>query len=339
MKIIRSLNQRKIHVSYDFRYGSTNDGLKFTRNLLQSKFVGEIRNPETFISITIKRDLENGIVEFSQSDYIHELLSEFEMMNCKGSNLPYQYGVKLTKVDDADEDTSAPFMELVGSLRWLSDWTLPNLSWTTGNLGKYMSCYKKRHFTFGKKALRYLKSHSDLCLRFEVPDLRGKNLLDEIKIEQFADSDFAGCPDTGRSTGGFTTFVNGCLINWSSKILKSVADSSCVAELMESSEGCKDIAYTVQFFEDLFDGSLEHRSIQYQDNRSTMKLVEKGFSKRAKHIKVKYFLVREYVNKGILEQVWCPSEDNNADLMTKGVDRKRFDKFTEEIGIKPKLLR
>lgn len=50
------------------------------------------------------------------------------------------------------------------------------------------------------------------------------------QLTAYTDADWAGCPDTCRSTSGFTVFLSDSLVSWSSKRQTTVSRSSTEAE-------------------------------------------------------------------------------------------------------------
>jgi hypothetical protein len=78
------------------------------------------------------------------------------------------------------------------------------------------------HFQLIKRVPRYLRgtSHYGLQLyRSSSPDLIA-----------YSDADWAGCPDTRKSTSGFCMFLGQNLVSWSSKRQPTVSRSSAEAE-------------------------------------------------------------------------------------------------------------
>jgi hypothetical protein len=71
-------------------------------------------------------------------------------------------------------------------------------------------------------------------------------------------------------------------------------------------------------------------SLLYQDNMSAMLLETNGkasSSKRIKHIKIKYFLVKDKINQGDIAVEHCPTEQMWTDVNTKPKQGAVFRKF------------
>ena len=54
---------------------------------------------------------------------------------------------------------------------------------------------------------------------------------------------------------------------------------------------------------------------------------------RTKHIDIQYHFVREQVQKGEIELVYCPTEEMVADQMTKPLAKERHRKLCKMMGI------
>lgn len=58
----------------------------------------------------------------------------------------------------------------------------------------------------------------------------------------------------------------------------------------------------------------------FEDNEACIALTKDPQDrKRTKHIQVRYHVVRDYVNQKLIEFVYCPTENQLADMFTKGV--------------------
>ncbi len=65
----------------------------------------------------------------------------------------------------------------------------------------------------------------------------------------------------------------------------------------------------------------------FQDNMSLLSLEKNGrvsSSKRTKHIKAKYFLIKDYYNSGEIDLRYCPTDVMWADVLTKPSQGKIF---------------
>ena len=63
----------------------------------------------------------------------------------------------------------------------------------------------------------------------------------------YVDSDWAGCPDSRRSTSGFVFMLNGAAISWRSKRQPTVALSSAEAEFISASAMVQKVIYLRKF--------------------------------------------------------------------------------------------
>ena len=73
-----------------------------------------------------------------------------------------------------------------------------------------------------KRILRYLKGTLDHGLHI--------NSSSPTSLTAYSDADWAGCPDTRRSTSGYGVYLGDNLVSWSSKRQVTVSRSSAEAE-------------------------------------------------------------------------------------------------------------
>ncbi|CAI7810791.1 unnamed protein product [Closterium sp. NIES-53] len=50
-----------------------------------------------------------------------------------------------------------------------------------------------------------------------------------------------------------------------------------------------------------------------------------GFANRTKHIALRYFFVKDEIEKGRLELSYCPTSEMAADYLTKKLEKQKFD--------------
>ena len=69
------------------------------------------------------------------------------------------------------------------------------------------------------------------------------------------------------------------------------------------------------------------RNIIYQDNTSAMKMEINGkasSSKRTRHFDIRFFYVKDLVDRGEVSIVYCPTDEMIADYMTKPTVGSKF---------------
>jgi hypothetical protein len=88
---------------------------------------------------------------------------------------------------------------------------------------------REPHLAALKRILRYVRGTLHLGLL-----LRPTTLADLVV---YTDADWAGCPDTRRSTSGYAVFLGDNLVSWSSKRQNTVSRSSAKAEYRAVANG------------------------------------------------------------------------------------------------------
>ena len=103
--------------------------------------------------------------------------------------------------------------------------------------------------------------------------------------------------------------------------------SSTEAELVAVDDMAAKIVWVKNF---LKSQGMEINCRLQQDNQSAILLEEKGMSsagKRSRHINVRYFFIKDLVEKGMVEINYCPTEKMIADYMTKPLQGSLFHRF------------
>ena len=103
-----------------------------------------------------------------------------------------------------------------------------------------------------------------------------------------------------------------------------VTKSSTEAELVALSD-----ATSLAMFQALFMESLGFKLdpvVMHQDNMSTISLAKNGCSNsdRTKHIKIRYFFIKQFLDSGEFEIEHCPTDIMLADLLTKPLQGEKF---------------
>jgi hypothetical protein len=131
------------------------------------------------------------------------------------------------------------------------------------------------------------------------------------------------------------TRAGGVICVYASK-LTILCRSSTEAELVNADDTCGKAMGLQRLTEGYGDKS--DTIVIYQDNMSVMKMLKNGkpLSARTKHISMKYFSICEYIEKGKLVVEYMPTGDMLADIGTKPLVGKQFQKLRDELC--PKIV-
>jgi hypothetical protein len=91
-----------------------------------------------------------------QTKYATDLLTKFDMTNCKPSSTPYSSLSRLNQTQGTPLPNPTHFRSLVGALQYLT-FTRPDLSFAVNQVCQFMHSPTDTHLVAAKRILRYLK--------------------------------------------------------------------------------------------------------------------------------------------------------------------------------------
>jgi len=166
--------------------------------------------------------------------------------------------------------------------------------------------------------LHYLNGTVDLGL------VLGADKDGKIQLRAYADSSFAIHPDAKNQGGTFISYGCGSVLSRSQKI--PVAASTAETELVQLTNTVSTASRELEFAKYQQFMPADEPGILYEDNMSAIHMANKGksVSHRTRHIKVKYFFVKEFLDSGEFILVHCPTQDMVADILTKPIQGQLF---------------
>ena len=160
-----------------------------------------------------------------------------------------------------------PYRALVGSLLYCAVATRPDIALAVSKISHVMSNPGPTHFKRALYILRYLKKTVDMGVRYaRLAELN--NVL-----VAYSDADFAGCPDTYKSTSGYVCFLNGGPVSWMSKLQQPVATSTTEAEYMAASYCVSEVVFLRGILED-FTYEQDGPTVLHEDNQGAVCLAK-----------------------------------------------------------------
>jgi hypothetical protein len=135
-----------------------------------------------------------------------------------------------------------------------------------------------------------------------------------------SDSDYAKDTQTRRSVSGYNVYLEDAPTMHRSVTQKTMALSSCKAELNAAILCVQDMIYQRNMLESI-GLKVELPMILEMDNKGAVDLVN-SFSVRGctRHINIKQCFLQELKEAKVLAVKWIPGLENEADIFTKNLD-------------------
>ena len=71
----------------------------------------------------------------------------------------------------------------------------------------------------------------------------------------------------------------------------------------------------------------------FEDNQYCIKLLSKYEHKRLKHVDIKFNFIKDLVEERIMVVKYVPTDNQLADIMTKGLPGENFVKLRNQLGM------
>ena len=216
---------------------------------------------------------------------------------------------------------------MVGSLLYTSVATRLDIAQAVGAASKFNSCPTEAHLTAVKRIFRYRKGTINLGIKYERSA--------DNHFVGFSDADWAGdMDDRYYSTTGNKFLMSGAAIGWFSKKQPVVALSTTEAEYMALSAATQEVVWLNRLLSDI-KVTPQMPVVIKEDNQGTIAVARNPIShNRTKHIDIKFYYVCEALEDGIIDLIYCSTEQMAADILTKPLTRQCFETLRLEMGLK-----
>ena len=303
------------------------------------------RKPVKFLlGIAVHHDLAAGTISLDMSMAIDKLakgiLTPEELVKSKGVHYPMLISplprLSVREVPQSQFD----FLSVLGSLLHIANCVRIDIATAVNILARHAAAPGVQHVQALKRVLMYLynmkhlgivyrsSTSSDLPLIFE----KGKHPLDDgsSPFQIFSDSDYA-VDYTRRSTMGIIIMLHGGPISWTSTLGKTVATSTCEAEVNAAAAAAKDAVHLKTMLVELGQMPKDFPIRIAEDNSAAIAQVEAGLMhiRNAKHYAVKLRFLQQLVVDREVEFIYTPTDQQLADFLTKPLDVVKFQKFRD----------
>ena len=124
---------------------------------------------------------------------------------------------------------------------------------------------------------------------------------------------------------------------WVSKLQTEIALSTTEAEYIALSQSMRDLLPMKALFQEVgntlgFDGSQQVQSVStvFEDNNGALSMAtSKKMLPRTKHLAIKYHFFKQYVEDGTICLEKIHTDEQKADIFTKGLSKDKFEILRE----------
>jgi hypothetical protein len=292
--------------------------------------LGEIKH---FLGMRFTRGPDDAI-SIDQEPYIRAVLERFGMENCKPVSTPMAAtGARLVKVDGEDDDNvdEKLYQSIVGSLMYAMLCTRPDVAFAVQQLSQFLSKPTDAHLQAAKRVLRYFQGTKTNGITFKRHS--GVDDVSISRIDAFCDADFAANEDR-KSISGYIFILAGAAISWQAKKQTTIATSTVESEYAALSAAAREFLWLCILLKDLGQSKYAPK-ILYCDNQGAIALAKNPtHHAKTKHVDVQLHFIRDHIEKGDLEVLYCPTDDMIADITTKALARDRHVKLMGLMGMR-----
>jgi hypothetical protein len=217
------------------------------------------------------------------------------MQNCNPAKAPFGDTSQLHKQRDDEEPADDKlYLEIVGSMGYLSMHTRPDLSYTVSKLSQYLSNPSIHHMQAAKHVMRYLKGNLDLCIRYAPSDSSPVGYSSQNPPPfGYTDASHAADPDDRKSHSGYAFFENGGIISHSSGKQPIVTMSSMESEYIAGTNAAQEAIFIRKLYASI-GKPIQGPTILLTHSEAALNHTKNNVNhSRTKHIDTRYHYIRE----------------------------------------------
>ncbi len=187
------------------------------------------------------------------------------------------------------------YQSMVGSLIYLATHTRPDIAYAVSIMARFLTNPSPQHIAAIRRVFQYLQGTTYLCVVYG-----GQGDAESIKLQGYSDAEQGQYRADRKSyRGHLFYFING-VIYVKSKKQTLVAASLTKSEYYSIARAIQIALWLKDVFSELGYRKPDVRSINIcGDNQGALALRENPeFHSRTKHISIKYYFVRDYVERG-----------------------------------------
>ncbi|CAJ2634277.1 unnamed protein product [Trifolium pratense] len=270
-------------------FGSNLSAINDVKSLFSNNFdMKDLGEASVILGIKITRS-EKGI-SLDQSHYVEKILKKYGYFNCKPGCTPYDPSVKLFK-NTGDSVRQTEYASIIGSLRYATDCTRPDIAYVVGLLCRFTSRPSDEHWHAIERVMRYLKRTMNLGLHYQrFPAV----------LEGYSDADWNTLSDDSKATSGFIFSIAGGAVSWKSKKQTILAQSTMESEMIALATASEEASWLRCLLSEipLWEKPMPAVLIHCDSTAAIAKIENRFYNGKRRQIRRKHSTVRELITTG-----------------------------------------
>jgi hypothetical protein len=217
----------------------------------------------------------------------------------------------------------------MGKLMYQMQYSRPDIAQAVRDLAWYMTCGNSKMLEAMKRCMRFVLYSRNAGLLLKPSRKWDGSNEHQFRIRGKLDSDYAKDTQARQSVSGYVVYLEDAPTMHRSATQKTVALSSCKAELNAAVLCMQDMIHQKNMLESI-GLKVELPMILEMDNKGAVDLVYIfSVGGRTRHIGIKQCFLRELKEAKVLVVKLVPGSGNETDIFTKNLDGPLFKRYTE----------
>ena len=283
----------------------------------------------------------DGSITIDQTKYVEKMVAKFIPSHSTSSRAhtspcvpdSFQRLTKSRNPAEKDRVSKLPYLEVVGSLLYLSTMTRPDIAYHMSVLCSFMHDPSLECYNAAIDLLLYVGHTKHYHLRYNgtvaapdgLKDPESARLIENTcGFVAYSDASWHKPDHLGYNMFGYVVCLYGGPVAFAAKRLKVVAHSSAEAEYAAASYSCKEIAFVRNVCSELELG-VDGPVCLAVDNEAAIKIAEnRGATGRTKHFSDAIHYIRHMLDHLVVRLRYVSTHEQLADGFTKPLDKGKF---------------
>jgi hypothetical protein len=277
--------------------------------------------------------LTDGAIKLHQTSYVKKLIERFlphgPLEKVQRGSLPYSSDFlkhiadALSLPPESYPELVRPMQERLGCLMYAATSTRCDIAFPVHYLCKCL-----------QRPTPELIRETDIIFSYlaRLPSAGLTYTREQMRLSGFSDASW----ETAASTSGWVVLWQSAALSWGSRKQKSIALSSCEAEIIALSEAAKDVVYLRKLVRGLGEPEPGPSKLATDSQSARDVSYNPEHHDRMKHVQRRHFFIRDMVESFEIEVPFVRTADNIADFFTKPMkSANQFHAFRKTIMNEP----